>query len=79
MIAHHYGAYPGTGSAVEAGQGRGAGKILNVPMPPGAGDAQFLQAFETRLVPAARNFKADTVDEATTYSSSVIGHSDAIR
>ena len=61
MIAHHYGAYPGTGSAVEAGQGPGAGKILNVPMAPGAGDDQFLQAFETRLVPAARNFKPDFI------------------
>ena len=58
---HHYGAYPGTGSAQETGRGAGTGKILNVPMTPGAGDAQFLQAFETRLVPAARNFKPDFI------------------
>src|SRR5215470_9159358 len=58
---HHYGAYPGTGSAQETGQGAGSVKILNVPMVPGAGDAQFLQAFETRLVPAARNFKPDFI------------------
>ena len=58
---HHYGAYPGTGSVGETGRGRGAGKILNVPMAPGAGDDQFLQAFETRLVPAARNFKPDFI------------------
>jgi acetoin utilization deacetylase AcuC-like enzyme len=58
---HHYGAYPGTGSAAETGRGPGAGKILNVPMPPGASDAQFLQAFKTKLVPAARNFKPDFI------------------
>ncbi len=58
---HHYGAYPGTGSAAETGRGAGAGKILNVPMPPGAGDAQFLQVFETQLVPAARKFKPDFI------------------
>jgi acetoin utilization deacetylase AcuC-like enzyme len=58
---HHYGAYPGTGSAAETGAGAGAGKILNVPMPPGAGDAQFLQVFEQKLVPAARSFKPDFI------------------
>jgi acetoin utilization deacetylase AcuC-like enzyme len=58
---HHYGAYPGTGAASETGRGKGAGKIVNVPMPPGAGDAEFLQAFETKLVPAARAFKPDFI------------------
>jgi len=42
---HHYGAYPGTGSPAETGAGKGAGKILNVPLPPGASDAQILEAF----------------------------------
>src|SRR5690349_6604799 len=54
---HHYGAYPGTGSAAESGAGKGAGKILNVPLSPGASDAQIEEAFRTKLVPAARNFK----------------------
>src|SRR6202040_4412547 len=58
---HHYGAYPGTGSAEETGAGKGAGKILNVPLPPGANDAQILEAFQTKLVPAARNFKPDFI------------------
>jgi acetoin utilization deacetylase AcuC-like enzyme len=59
--SHHYGAYPGTGSAEETGAGKGAGKILNVPLPPGASDAQILEAFQTKLVPAARNFKPDFI------------------
>src|SRR5579862_4160038 len=58
---HHYGAYPGTGAASETGAGAGAGKILNVPMTPGAGDADFLQVYETKLVPAARQFKPDFI------------------
>ena len=58
---HHYGAYPGTGSPSETGAGKGLGKILNVPLPTGASDAQILQAFESRLVPAARNFKPDFI------------------
>ncbi len=58
---HHYGAYPGTGSAAETGAGKGTGTTLNVPLPPGAGDAQILAAFEDKLVPAARRFKPDFI------------------
>ena len=58
---HHYGAYPGTGSAAETGVGKGAGTTLNVPLPPGASDAQILAAFEQKLVPAARRFKPDFI------------------
>jgi len=58
---HHYGAYPGTGSAEETGAGKAKGTKFNVPMPPGAGDAQFLEAFKSRLAPEARRFKPDLI------------------
>jgi acetoin utilization deacetylase AcuC-like enzyme len=58
---HHYGAYPGTGSPAETGAGKAVGTKSNVAMPAGAGDAQFLEAFRTRLVPAARKFKPDFI------------------
>lgn len=58
---HHYGAYPGTGSPAETGAGKGAGKIVNVALPPRANDAQILEAFQTKLVPAAREFKPDFI------------------
>ena len=58
---HHYGAYPGTGSASETGTGKGVGTTLNVPLSPGAGDAEILAAFEQKLVPAARRFKPDFI------------------
>ena len=38
--------YPGTGDAGETGKGQAAGTKLNVPMAPGAGDAQFLREWE---------------------------------
>jgi acetoin utilization protein AcuC len=38
--------YPGTGDASERGKGAAAGSKLNIPMQPGARDAQFLQAWE---------------------------------
>ena len=34
--------YPGTGHAEETGRGAATGSKLNIPMPPGADDAQFL-------------------------------------
>jgi acetoin utilization deacetylase AcuC-like enzyme len=58
---HHYGAYPGTGSREETGAGKAKGTKFNVPMRVGAGDAEFLDAFKTRLVPAARKFKPDLI------------------
>ncbi len=38
--------YPGTGHAGETGRGRAKGTKLNVPLPAGAGDAEFLEAWE---------------------------------
>ena len=56
-----FGVYPGTGSASETGTGAGSGRILNVPLPKGASDAEIVQAFQTKLVPAARNFKPEFI------------------
>lgn len=49
--------YPGTGFASEAGIGAGEGATLNVTFPAGAGDAEFLAAFDGKLLPAARAFR----------------------
>jgi len=38
--------YPGTGREQETGRGTAAGTKLNIPMPPQADDAQFLQQWE---------------------------------
>jgi acetoin utilization protein AcuC len=38
--------YPGTGHASECGTGLGAGSKLNLPLQPGATDAEFLRAWE---------------------------------
>jgi acetoin utilization protein AcuC len=37
--------YPGTGRAEETGTGAAAGSKLNLPLPPGAGDAEFMAAW----------------------------------
>ena len=48
--------YPGTGNRSETGRGAAAGTKLNIPMPPGADDEAFLEAWEEveRYLDAAR-------------------------
>jgi acetoin utilization deacetylase AcuC-like enzyme len=56
---HQWPLYPGTGRASERGRGSGAGTTLNCPLPPGAGDDEFLEALTDGLVPAAERFAPD--------------------
>ncbi|MDP9172431.1 MAG: histone deacetylase [Planctomycetota bacterium] len=49
--------YPGTGFAYEVGLDAGLGSTLNVPLPPGSGDAEYLQAFQSRVLPKLDLFK----------------------
>jgi acetoin utilization protein AcuC len=37
--------YPGTGAVTETGRGRAEGSKLNIPLEPGAGDAEFFRAW----------------------------------
>jgi acetoin utilization deacetylase AcuC-like enzyme len=58
---HHYGAYPGSGAPSECGVGAGLGATLNVPLPVGCSDTQIVEAFEARLMPAARDFQPQVI------------------
>ncbi len=51
--------YPGTGFPEEYGHGEGRGTTLNLPFLPGATDADYREAFETRVVPAANSFEPE--------------------
>ena len=50
--------YPGTGSMGETGA---AGNIVNVPLPPMSGSAQFRQGMERIILPALDTFRPDMV------------------
>ena len=58
---HQYPFYPGTGAADEQGEGKARGTKINVPLEAGAGDAEYLRAFQERLCPAALAFRPDFV------------------
>lgn len=53
--------YPGTGARNETGEGNGAGKIVNCPLPAGSGRAEIAGAFREQLLPAAAAFHPDLV------------------
>jgi acetoin utilization deacetylase AcuC-like enzyme/formylglycine-generating enzyme required for sulfatase activity len=56
---HRRGIYPDGGE--ERQPATGAGRIINVNLAAGAGDAQYKAAFEERLAPAAAAFRPDFV------------------
>ena len=58
---HQHPWYPGTGLAVESGEGKGKGRTINCPLPAGSGAAEIIGAFRSKLLTAANDFKPDLV------------------
>jgi acetoin utilization deacetylase AcuC-like enzyme len=61
VSTHQYPFYPGTGDFTEAGRGAGVGATLNVPMPAGCGDVEYLGVLARIVVPAAIHFRPDLI------------------
>lgn len=53
--------YPQTGGWEEVGAGPGTGKTVNVPLPPGLGDADYLEIYREVLLPIANEFRPELV------------------
>ncbi|MCK9295677.1 MAG: histone deacetylase [Desulfobulbaceae bacterium] len=58
---HQYPYYPGTGSALEQGEGAGLGFTINVPLPGGQGDEAFARIFNSLLVPVTRQYQPEII------------------
>ena len=59
ISTHQYPFYPGTGAATEVGAGAGKGFTVNAPMEAGATDRDYLEVYETVVVPVLRQFKPE--------------------
>ncbi len=81
--------YPGTGFANETGKGDARGTKLNIPLLPGSGDPEFIQAFD-RIESFVRSFKPEfiffqcgadglTGDPITHLQYSSVAHAHAAR
>jgi acetoin utilization deacetylase AcuC-like enzyme len=51
LSTHQYPYYPGTGAATEAGLGPGEGTTVNVPLPAGCGDTEYVGALARSFRP----------------------------
>jgi acetoin utilization deacetylase AcuC-like enzyme len=58
---HQWPLYPGTGAVSERGAGRGAGYTINLPLAPGATDADYAEVFDQVILPAANEFRPQIV------------------
>jgi len=61
ISTHQYPYYPGTGAMTEVGVGPGEGYTVNVPLPAGCADQEYLQAFQEIIAPRAVGFEPDWV------------------
>ncbi|HEY4896993.1 MAG TPA: histone deacetylase [Solirubrobacteraceae bacterium] len=53
--------YPGTGPLEDSGEGEGEGYTLNLPVPPGSGEALWVSLLERVVLSAASDFKPDLI------------------
>src|SRR5438105_10087053 len=53
--------YPGTGPLSDVGAGEGEGFSINLPVPPGSGEDEWLSLVEHVVMPAAREFEPQLV------------------
>jgi acetoin utilization deacetylase AcuC-like enzyme len=58
---HQYPYYPGTGAFDEIGRGVGEGFTVNIPIPVGCGDREYLGIFEKILKPVALEFNPQMI------------------
>jgi acetoin utilization deacetylase AcuC-like enzyme len=53
--------YPGTGRLDYVGEGPGEGATINLPVPPGTGEAEWMELFDRIVLPAATAFAPQLV------------------
>jgi acetoin utilization deacetylase AcuC-like enzyme len=69
ISSHQFPFWPGSGADTERGSGAGAGLTLNLPMRAGATDADVLQAYESRAIPALEAFRPDVLLVSAGYDA----------
>jgi acetoin utilization deacetylase AcuC-like enzyme len=66
---HQWPFYPGTGALQDSGAGEGEGFTINMPVPAGAGHADFLSLVEHVALPAAREYRPDLILVSSGYDA----------
>lgn len=61
LSVHEYPLFPGTGRLEEVGRGDGAGYTVNVPLPAGQYDAQYVRVFRRIFEPIVSSFEPELI------------------
>jgi len=61
VSTHQYPYYPGTGAMTETGQGTGAGFTVNVPLPAGCADGEYVRVFQEIVIPIADKYAPEWI------------------
>jgi acetoin utilization deacetylase AcuC-like enzyme len=61
VSTHQFPFYPGTGAAREIGTGRGEGSTINVPLPAGCGDLEYIGVMQRLIAPATQSFRPEMI------------------
>jgi acetoin utilization deacetylase AcuC-like enzyme len=61
ISTHQFPYYPGTGAVTEVGLNAGEGYTLNIPLPAGCGDAEYMRVFNDVVVPTAKEFEPEWI------------------
>jgi acetoin utilization deacetylase AcuC-like enzyme len=69
VSTHEYPHYPGTGEINETGRGPAQGTTVNIPLPHGCGDAEYIQVFEEIVIPVVRRFRPGLILVSAGYDA----------
>lgn len=70
---HQENNYPlDTGDAQDRGTGKGLGYNINIPLPPGTGHANYIEAMEKIVLPALHAYQPDMIIVACGYDAALI-------
>jgi len=61
LSIHQSPCYPGTGGIRDVGTGEGEGFNINLPIAAGAGDAEYLKAFDELFLPVMERYRPDII------------------
>ncbi len=61
VSTHEFPLYPGTGGLEETGIGEAKGTTVNIPLPAGSGDGEYLQVFDEVIVPVVKRFSPELI------------------
>jgi len=69
ISTHEFPFYPGTGSVDETGKGEARGTTVDIPLPAGCSDVEYLSVFEQIIVPVVRRFNPQLILVSAGYDT----------